>query len=286
MINPSPKGIVWLASYPKSGNTWLRVFLYHLTRLRHGFPREDDELNKLDRASTYEGRLFGLFEELAGKPMAEQSVRETMSVRPRAHAAIAERMPNICLVKTHNCLAELAGRPLVNPAASIGGIYIVRDPRDVALSLANHLGESVDHAISVMATPAFRTQNTAEGPFEVWGSWSENVLSWTGAGEESLLVLRYEDMLADPVAAFTAVATHLRQKPDAAMIAEAVEASTFASLADEEARRDFRERSERADRFFRSGRAGEWRERLSGEQAGRIVNAHRAAMAAVGYATD
>jgi hypothetical protein len=286
MINPSPKGIVWLASYPKSGNTWLRIFLYHLTRLRHGFPREEDELNKLDRASTYEGRLYGLFEELVGKPMAQQTLQETMAARPRAHAAIAQRMPNICLVKTHNCLGDVAGVPLVNPAVSIGGIYIVRDPRDVALSLASHLGESVDHAISVMVSPAFRTQNTADGPFEVWGSWSENVMSWTSTGDESLLVLRYEDMAADPITAFTKVATHLRQKASPEMIAEAVEASTFETLAEEEAKRDFRERSERAERFFRSGRTGEWREALSSEQVGRIVLAHRRAMATQGYDTD
>ncbi len=48
-----PGGIVWLASYPKSGNTWLRIFLYHITRMMMGVPLDDNDLNKLDRSSLY-----------------------------------------------------------------------------------------------------------------------------------------------------------------------------------------------------------------------------------------
>ncbi|MCR4282913.1 MAG: sulfotransferase domain-containing protein, partial [Bauldia sp.] len=73
MINTdprNPRGIVWIASYPKSGNTWLRMFLYQLMRIMGGHPREQDELNKLDRSSMYEARLFGLFEQSLGKPLA------------------------------------------------------------------------------------------------------------------------------------------------------------------------------------------------------------------------
>src|ERR1700754_928507 len=135
MIHPSPdnKGIVWLASYPKSGNTWLRVFLYHLLRLQNGAPREPDEINKLDRASGYEGRMFSLFAEFLGKPITDASIEETASVRPFVHSAIVKRLPQVALLKTHNCLAEVGGVPLINLAATVGAVYLVRDPRDVAL---------------------------------------------------------------------------------------------------------------------------------------------------------
>ena len=69
VVDPkNPRGIVWIASYPKSGNTWIRVFLYQLMRIMGGHPREPDELNKLDRSSMYEARLFGLFDQAIGRP--------------------------------------------------------------------------------------------------------------------------------------------------------------------------------------------------------------------------
>ncbi len=279
----NPKGIVWIASYPKSGNTWLRVFLYHLMRIAGGYPREEDEINKLDRASTYEGRLFGLFEEFLGKPLASASRGEVATVRPQVHAAIAQRSPALALVKTHNVLGNIGGIPILNLAVAAGSVYVVRDPRDIALSLASHLGTTADHAITVMGTAGYKTDNTQETAFEVWGSWSEHVFSWTSHPHQAMLVVRYEDLLADPIKHFTAIVEHLGQRPTREQIVEAVEESTFNKLRAAEEKGDFRERSERAERFFRQGKAGEWREKLTAEQARRIVDAHGEQMRNFGY---
>ncbi len=279
----NPKGIVWIASYPKSGNTWLRVFLYHLMRITSGYPREEDEINKLDRASTYEGRLYGLFEEFLGKPLATASRGEVATIRPQVHATIAQRAPALALVKTHNVLGNLGGVPILNLAVSAGAVYLVRDPRDVVLSLADHLGTSTDQAIAVMGTKGYKTDNTEETAFEIWGNWSEHVFSWTAHPHEAMLVVRYEDLLADPVKHFTTIVEHLGQTPASEQIAEAIDLSTFDKLQAAEAKGDFRERSERAERFFRQGRAGEWRDKLSQDQVQRIVDAHRDQMRHFGY---
>jgi hypothetical protein len=279
----NPRGIVWLASYPKSGNTWLRTFLYHLVRIQAGIPREEDELNKLDRASGYEAKLFGLFQQYLGKPLEEASRSELMGVRAQVQQTVAERMPNVAMLKTHNLLGELAGKPTINPAASVGAIYIVRDPRDVASSLAKHLGRSIDEAIEVMATSAFATDNSSETAFEVWGSWSEHVASWTTEKSPTILVVRYEDMLAKPTETFGAIATHLRQKPTEAQLTEAIELSSFDRLKRQEEEGAFRERSIHADRFFVSGKAGAWRDRLTQDQAQRILRDHRYEMGHFGY---
>ena len=280
----SPKGIVWIASYPKSGNTWMRVYLYHLMRLMNGMPRTDNDLHALDKASTYEARLVGLFEEMLGKKLADASRYEVALVRPQVHAAIVQRTGSVSLIKTHAALGQLGNLPTHNLAVSAGTIYIVRDPRDVAISLAAHNGSTVDAAITDMATPSYGTQNSEHAAFEVWGSWSENALSWTDKPHDAVLVVRYEDMHADPIATFSGVARHLRQKATDEQIAEAVELSSFKELRDAEiAAGDFRERSERADRFFREGRAGEWREKLTPEQVSRIEEAHHDMMAKFGY---
>ena len=286
MINSNPndpRGIVWLASYPKSGNTWLRTFLYHLVRIQNGLPREEDELNKLDRASGYEAKLFGLFEQYLGKPLEQASRVEAMGVRPQVQMTVAERMPNVAMLKTHNLMGELGGMPTVSPRASIGAIYIVRDPRDVASSLAKHIGRSVDEAIEVMATSAFATDNQAETAFEIWGSWSEHVASWTTEKSPTILVVRYEDMLAKPTETFGAIAEHLRQELTPEQLTEAIELSSFDKLKRQEEEGAFRERSVHADRFFVSGKAGGWRDWLTEAQALRILQTHRYEMGHFGY---
>ncbi|HVY21506.1 MAG TPA: sulfotransferase domain-containing protein [Bauldia sp.] len=286
MINTdseNPRGIVWLASYPKSGNTWLRAFLYHLVRIGAGIPREDDELNKLDRASGYEAKLFGLFQQFLGKPLAAASRLEVMGVRSMVQLTVAERMPNVAMMKTHNLLGEVGGMPTINFGASAGAIYIVRDPRDVAPSLAKHLGTSIDQAIEVMATPAFATNNNAETAFEIWGTWSEHVESWTQTPNPSVLVVRYEDMLDQPTEIFGRIAAHLKQEPTEDQLAEAIELSSFDKLKQLEDKGEFRERSARAERFFVSGKAGSWRDKLTEEQAERVLRAHSAVMSQFGY---
>lgn len=283
-VNPGdPRGIVWLASYPKSGNTWLRVFLYHMMRIAGGHPREENEINKLDRASTYEARLYGLFEQAMGKPLAEASEADVARVRPQIHATIRDRINTISMVKTHNVFGHLGNVPIINLQASCGTIYIVRDPRDVAPSLASHLGTSIDEAISVMGTSGYKTNNKKEAAYEIWGSWSEHVYSWTVQPHEAILVLRYEDMLEKPTETFTAVVKHLRQAPNDAVIQEAIELSSFDKLKKQELEYDFRERSERADRFFVSGTSGGWKEKLTDEQAQRIAEKHADQMRRFGY---
>lgn len=280
----NPKGIVWLASYPKSGNTWLRMFLYQLMRITGGHPRETDELNKLDRSSAYEAKLFGLFEQFLGKPLAKASRLEVMSVRALVHATIRDRMPSVALVKTHNLFGELGGMPTVNLTASAGVIYIVRDPRDVAPSLAKHLGVTIDQAIGVMKTPAFATDNDPETAFEIWSTWSDHVASWTTDVSDEVLILRYEDMLQKPTDTFTAIVRHLGQNPTPEQISEAIQLSSFDKLKKQEEDHSFRERSPRADSFFTAGKAGRWQELLTPAQAADITATHRKQMARFGYA--
>jgi hypothetical protein len=280
------RGLVWLASYPKSGNTWLRVFLYHLVRIQNGAPREPDEINKLDRVSMYEGRLAAMYSHFVGKPIEQANVPEVAQVRQMVQRAIVERMDQAVLIKTHNALASVAGHPLINPSITVGAVYMVRDPRDVLLSLAHHLGISIDDTIDVMNAPGFSTANTKDGPFEMWGTWSEHVASWTAKPQETVLVVRYEDLLADPVGKFVEITAHLRQAVPRETIAAAAEASTFAELSAAEREHPFRETSEMADRFFREGKAGGWKERLSNDQSRRIVDVHWEQMRRVGYTLE
>jgi hypothetical protein len=275
----NPKGIVWLASYPKSGNTWLRMFLYQLARIRRGQPREKDEINKLARVSIHDVAFEALYKEFLGKAAEKATPADFSRVRPLVQEAIARQSPSIVFLKTHSVRGVLDNVPTINPAASAGGVYLVRDPRDVAVSLWHHTGRSLDFAVSLLN----QRNAFAFGTIEVWGSWSQNVDSWTEGADDSLLVLRYEDMLADNIRAFSSVLKHVRQTASPQVLVEAIRCSSFDEMKDQEEAHGFQEKHPASQRFFVEGRAGSWREILTTAHVDSIVEAHGATMKRFGY---
>lgn len=283
-IDPiKPKGIIWLASFPKSGNTWLRMFLYQLARVQAGRPREEDEINKIGRVTRTEAGFYLIYERFLGKTLAEASQDETITVRTQVQASIARHFPSPVLLKTHALLGTLGGRPTINTDVSIGAIYLVRDPRDVAVSLARHLGTSIDEAVALINEHDRFVPGNSRAVGEPWGSWSQNVESWVEGADDTLLAVRYEDMLAEPAKTFASIVAHLQQKATPAQLAEAIRLSSFDELKSQEEKRGFHLRQEGGGLFFASGKSGVWREALSGAQADAIVSAHGETMRKFDY---
>ena len=279
-----PKGIVWIASYPKSGNTWVRLFIHHLIRIKRGRAAEPDEIDKLgDTAPSIAGQI-ALFEKFMGKAVTASDMREVVMARPKVQKAMVEAAGRGVLpVKSHAFLGRVFDTPLINLGVSVGAVYVVRNPLDVVLSLAPYLKIPVDEAIRVMAMTLWAPPPTERLAPEIWGSWSENVLSWTTESPPVIKVVRYEDLLNDPIGNFTAVAEHMRLGATPAEIAEAVASSSFEQVSREEQTVGFRERPEGVGRFFRVGRADQWREALTAVQVDRIVAEHSVQMRRFGY---
>jgi hypothetical protein len=118
------------------------------------------------------------------------------------------------------------------------------------------------------------------------GSWSANVQSWLDHAPRPLLLLRYEDLLSQPVACHTALAGFIGQPIDAALIEKTVAATSFQSLQAAEARSGFKERGRKQRTFFRQGQAGAWRQGISPEQADRLWTDHHEVMTRLGYRAD
>jgi hypothetical protein len=279
-----PKGIVWIASYPKSGSTWVRVFLYHLVRMLRGRPLEDRDLDRLGATSPSAAGRVDLYETLLGKPLASADMRDIVRVRAGVQEAIMREANGIVAVKTHSFLGRVFETPLINLGVSAGAVDVVRNPLDVAVSLAPHLQGTIDGAIHSMGVTLNASRNTGGAAPEIWGSWSENVGSWTTDPPPVIKVVRYEDLLLDPVGSFTAIAEHMRLGGKPVEIGEAVRLASFDRLAaEEEETGGFSERPEGVERFFRVGRAGQWRDALSDGQVDRIVAAHGEQMRRFGY---
>jgi hypothetical protein len=283
VVDPeNPRGIVWLPSYPKSGNTWVRAFIYALLRVQAGDPPAAIDINEMNRFQRSELDPSIYARHLPG-PIMSVDRALVAAARPRVHEDIAREARGLVLIKTHNARGTDHGHPLVNTRVSTGAIYVIRNPLDVAISFAKFQGVSIDRAITDMATSSFGTNLSPTTLHTIFGTWSEHVESWTGREDPAVHVTRYEDMLERPRETFAALTRHLRMAPTVEEIDAAIDLSSFDRLRAAEQRGGFRERPDTAQLFFRAGRAGQWRDQLTRAQVDRIVRRHGTQMARFGY---
>jgi hypothetical protein len=289
-------GIYWLASYPKSGNTWFRTFLANLLS-GLDTPVDINDLSHTIASSR------GWLDEVLGFDTAELHPDEVDRLRPHVYRW-SLRAPTPSYHKIHDAYHMVGGEPgagagappgappepLTSREATLGALYIIRNPLDVAPSYANHRGSSIDSAIAAMADPAHAFATGTKGlPVQVrqrMGTWSQHVLSWVDAPGLDCTVIRYEDMQRTPLATFTRAVQFLRAPDDPARIEKALEFSRFDTLAQMERERGFREKSPRTGSFFRKGTTGDWRDTLSPPQVRAVIDAHGPVMRRFGYLDD
>ncbi|MGZ8915410.1 MAG: sulfotransferase domain-containing protein [Methylobacter sp.] len=274
-------GIYWLSSYPKSGNTWFRTFLQNL--LEDG--KQPVDINDLATGNIASGR--GWLDEVLGFDTAELDPDEVERLRPEVYRW-SLRDEKIGYHKIHDAYTyTTSGEPLVSREATLGALYILRNPLDVAPSFANHNHCSIDDAIARMGEDEHTLCRSRKGlPNQVRQkllTWSEHVLSWADAPGLNRRVIRYEDMLNDPVTTFTEAARFLHLPDDSARVEKAIRFSEFKELAQQEEEKGFKECPLKTARFFRQGKSGGWRDKLTPAQVERIVADHGEVMRRFGY---
>ena len=264
--------IVWLASYPKSGNTWLRAFLANLVANRADPLRPDEIRNYTDSEARADR-----FSELAGRSNTELSTSEIATLRPDVQALIAQRAQGTRLLMTHNFAGSFDGYPTINWQLTAGAICVVRNPLDVAVSMTHHFGLTLDEAIERMGDDRVASANDELFVSHVIGAWSTHVKSWADVAEQSpgkVIVLRYEDLLEKPAKHFAKAAKLIGLGQDKARIERAVKHTSFQTLSTLERKHGFVEAVDEKTRFFFKGRANQWRNVLTREQVARIVADH------------
>jgi hypothetical protein len=163
------QNIIWIASYPKSGNTWTRVFIHNLLKELSGDADDTQDINRLNEHTVRENRGI-FFEPVLGKPIAQASSAEIARARPQVQHRLASGRIAPFFVKTHLCLGNDHRYPTINLDATLAAIYIVRNPMDVAISFAHHSGKQVESTILNMAMPGSKTVENGERVHEVMGS--------------------------------------------------------------------------------------------------------------------
>lgn len=227
------------------------------------------------------------FDRILDLESADLTDDEISCARPRLYEIMAQQADVPLLRKTHDAWEITSSdEPLFPPKVTLGAVYITRDPRDVAVSFAYHWNQSVDKTIAMMNDPLSMMWNSRKAPSrqlpQHLSTWSRHVESWLDAPIPRLL-LKYEDMLFEPVATFNVAARFLGFTSTPANIEAAVEAVRFDHLRAAEDRDGFRERQPNQERFFRRGIAGGWQDSLTAAQVKRIEADHGTVMRRLGY---
>jgi len=284
---------IWLASYPKSGNTWMRVLLANLAADGEGAVDINNLVLRGGIASAREP-----FDQLTLLDSGLLTLEEIDALRPDVYEAL---LGNPCdddgappaggpvrFVKAHDAYAHLpSGEPLLAGARAAGGaIVIVRDPRAVAPSLAHHSHIGLDEAIDFMGDPgaAFcgKRDRQHRQLRQRLRDWSGHVESWLDQTDVPVHLVRYEDLKADPVATLSAALAFMEIDASGAAIERAVRLSAFDNLAAQERESGFRE-APLLRRFFRRGESEAWRDELDPTQVARIQRDHGLVMGRLGY---
>ena len=271
-------GILWVASYPKSGSTWVRVVIANL----FANPSRPFDINRLSQFD-YGDALGHLYERVAGKSLEEMTDDELHALRPRVHRLIANERPETIFVKTHNAVTVLGDIPTVTSDVTEGAIYIVRNPFDLAVSYAPHYGLTIDQAVDAICSHENRVVTDKKVVMQFLGSWSDHVKSWTEAPGLRLHVVRYEDMSRKPVETFGRLVEFLGLPKDRERLKKAIRFSSFDVVSRQEEQTGFIERSSKADRFFRKGTVGEWRSVLTPALVDKLIDHHGDVMVEFGY---
>jgi aryl sulfotransferase len=275
--------IVWLASFPKSGNTWFRLLISN-------WRADSAEPFSINELSDPGGELIrrSSFDDATLLPSGLLHTAEIESLRPAVYGMLAGEGEGDWYVKVHDAYQRNpAGDSPFRSETVKAAIYLVRDPRDVAASLANHFGTSIDYAIRIInsrgsALSSFRNRQALQLPQALRG-WSGHVESWLDQTEVPVHLVRYEDLKADTAGVFAGALEFLGEETDGQRLERAVHNSRFSELQRQERESGFRDRLPAGGQFFRGGQTGGWRKELTPEQACRIEDANRAVMQRLGY---
>lgn len=275
--------IIWLASYPKSGNTWLRTFFANLLS---GSAMPVD-INDLKISSIASNRT--IFDEYSGISSSDLSLEEIERLRPYVYEEISQNSPGPVFYKIHDAfLYTSEGRPMVSENASRKAIYIIRNPYAVAVSFAHHLNISIEKTVEHMNNPDYRlVGNDFSLSYQLEQklfSWSMHVKSWIEQKEVEVLVVRYEDMVHQPKATFRKAAEFCEFIFNENQLLQAIRNSSFEVLKEQEQKSGFKEKPGKASSFFRKGQSESWKDELDQKFMQSILVKHFDVMKMFGYA--
>ena len=272
--------IFWIASYPKSGNTWLRILISCYYYTENGLFYE----NVFKKIGQFPEKMhFTSFE------YDKNIITDTTRLWIKAQEKINDDN-KLKFFKTHNAFGALNNNHFTNSKNSIGAIYVVRDPRNVITSLKNHYELNDEQALKWMMNEKnfiydvekFKVDGYSD--FQFVSSWNTNFKSWKSQKKIPIKIIKYEDLLNETymvfkdVVEFINMTTNNKQKIDKEKLKNAVNSTLFDKLKDSEQKNGFSEAitskkdNKKKISFFNLGPKNDWRKILDKDLQIKIGN--------------
>ena len=282
--------IFWISSYPKSGNTWLRILLSSYYFTKDGF-YDESVLKNIDQ---FPQKKF--FDEFNYDPRV---VTDTIKFWIKAQEKINQDK-KLRFFKTHNAFGALNNFHFTNKDNSIGCVYVVRDPRNVITSLKNFYEMNDDQAFKWITNKnqyiydINKFEKDGYGDFQFISSWDTNFESWKVQKKIPIKIIRYEDLLnqtykvVSDVITFINQTTNNNEKINKNKIKNAVNSSSFSKLKDKERKEGFSEApkskgGERKIPFFNLGPKNNWKIILNDDLKDKLNNIFKKKLEELSY---
>ncbi|MBD1168474.1 sulfotransferase domain-containing protein [Pelagibacterales bacterium SAG-MED06] len=282
--------IFWISSYPKSGNTWLRILLSSYYFTKDGF-YDESVLKNIDQ---FPQKKF--FDEFNYDPRV---VTDTIKFWIKAQEKINQDK-KLRFFKTHNAFGALNNFHFTNKNNSIGCVYVVRDPRNVITSLKNFYEMNDDQAFKWITNKnqyiydVNKFEKDGYSDFQFISSWDTNFESWKVQKKIPIKIIRYEDLLNQTFKVVSEVITFINQTTDnnekinKNKIKNVINSSSFSKLQDKEKNEGFSEapKSKGGDKkipFFNLGPKNNWKIILNDDLKDKLNNIFKKKLEELSY---
>ena len=275
--------IVWIASYPKSGNTWIRYLLGNY------FFNENKNFN-VDIISNL--KKFHIDDKLLNSnalKILKENPYDVSKYWIKSQENLKVINGNVVFLKTHNALVNIDNNEFTNDDLSLAIIHIVRDPRDVSISYSKYRNLSLDETIKFMISKnlAYVRKKNYPSEIEIIGSWGFHYNSWkNGIIKIPRIIIKYEDLVDNSFKAFSRVIEFLSNLMNFEInddkIRTSINLSSFKNLKKYEELKLFKE-NQGSENFFRTGKYNNWIKELSYDQVKMIEDNLNAEMIDLGY---
>ena len=255
--------IIWIASYPKSGNTYLRSFISSYYFSKKG---------KFDFELLLNILQFPSVKFVKKNPNSEIEASQDWIYNQKQFFG----GENIHFIKTHNSLNQYMGNSFTTNNISLGAIYIVRDPRNIITSMTHHYSLTYEQAFKKLIDEnASLLEKSREGDysnFTFLGSWSSHFKSWKNSKDFKTLFVKYEDLEENKYDTFKKIIQFINElKKDQSTLNEkkflnSINSTNFSNLRNKEEIEGFEEsvnsKSGEKKKFFNLGFNNRWQKIL------------------------